>query len=432
MDTKRFRTRASWSALVVGLAFSGLVSAQDAPSDCVVQGALAYDNWTRTGAGGSGLPAGESSGDYLRCKACHGWDRLGVEGGYVRRTRTSSRANAGAGDGDSTSRAITTGTVTAADIRHENIGRSYADGTGSWVAKNAPDNRNAANTAAHASGYTLGNQHPDFSAAGPNGGDTRLTDEQVNCLVEFLNYEPGDQSAYFAKIDPTQNPVLYAIVDTADAAAGKTYYDDNCAGCHGAPADEMLPYLSEDGKFSEFAQKVTWGIPNVSAMSRSSMGNPSPQTVADIMLYMQQEGGTGFPLNAGINGNWYGGEDRNFEGFQLEVSAQDDGLVLVASFYTYDTTGNQIWLFGVGPVDGNTADVEVYIFDGPSWGAAFNPADANQEVWGTGSFTATSCDSVSMSVAPNAAAQALGFTNLEYPLVRVTTPAMPCPSVAQN
>ena len=45
-----------------------------------------------------------------RCKACHGWDRRGTDGGYVRRSREETRPNAGTGDGDSTSREIVTGT----------------------------------------------------------------------------------------------------------------------------------------------------------------------------------------------------------------------------------------------------------------------------------------------------------------------------------
>jgi hypothetical protein len=53
-------------------------------STCQDEGALAYDNWTKTDAGGTGsLPAGEPSSDYVRCKSCHGWDHLGADGGYA-------------------------------------------------------------------------------------------------------------------------------------------------------------------------------------------------------------------------------------------------------------------------------------------------------------------------------------------------------------
>ena len=76
---------------------------------CIELGALAYDNWTAIDGGGSGLPAGESNVDYLRCKSCHGWDRLGEFGGYVRRTRTADRPNAGLGDLNDASRYIAPG-----------------------------------------------------------------------------------------------------------------------------------------------------------------------------------------------------------------------------------------------------------------------------------------------------------------------------------
>jgi cytochrome c553 len=409
---------------LLALMMPAMAAAQTEPSDCVELGALAFDNWTKTEAGGSGLPAGESSADYLRCKACHGWDRMGTEGGYVRRSRTASRPNAGAGDGDVTPRAIATGTVTADQIAHGGIGRSYADGSGSWVP--LEQMHHSQNKSEHAAGYTLGNQHPDFSAGGPNGSDVVPTAEQLNCLAEFLNFEDADPSVYFSAIYPLQNPVLYSIVPTADAVAGEAFFE-TCEGCHGAPAEFVLGYLEEDGKFSELAHKARWGIPNAE-MTRDALGDPSSADIANLLLYLQQLGGTGFAMNAGLDGNWYGGPDRNYEGFQLEVADFGSGLVLVATFYTYDTEGNQVWLLGVGPVDGNSADVTVYIYDGPSWGAGFNPADANEVEWGNGSFVAHSCGSVSMSLTPNAESLAAGFTDLEYDLIRVTTPAMTCPT----
>ncbi|MDH4021040.1 MAG: hypothetical protein OEU84_15720, partial [Xanthomonadales bacterium] len=44
-------------------------------------------------------------------------------------------------------------------------------------------------------------------------------------------------------------------------------------------------------------------------------------------------------LNAGLTGNWWGGVDRNSEGFMVEVANSSGALVLVASFYTYDDAG---------------------------------------------------------------------------------------------
>jgi cytochrome c553 len=231
---------------------------QDEPSACVEQGGLAYDNWTKEDSGGTGsLPDGAEDSDYVRCKACHGWDHMATDGGYVRRSRNEGRSNAGAGDGDMTSRNISFAareegvTVTADMIWHMGTGRAYADGKGSWVALD--ETHSAANKAAHSEGFTLGNQHPDYSTGG-------MTQEQADCLAEFLNFADADPTAYFADINPNMNPVLYTIVDTADAAAGESFYSDNCNGCHGDPAGEspvgapeggILAYLAQDGKFAQ-------------------------------------------------------------------------------------------------------------------------------------------------------------------------------------
>lgn len=141
---------------------------------------------------------------------------------------------------------------------------------------------------------------------------------------------------------------------------------------------------------------------------------------------------SGFEINAGLNGNWFGGTDRNGEGFQFEVVLIGANPYLIATFYTYDDAGNQVWLLGVGPVDGDTADIDIYIYDGATFGSGFDPADVNETAWGTGTITASSCSSMHVMLEPNAAAQANGFTDLEYDLVRVATPAANCPIEIPN
>ncbi len=88
--------------------------------------------------------------------------------------------------------------------------------------------------------------------------------------------------------------------------------------------------------------------------------------------------------------------------------------------------GNQVYLVAQGTVDGNTAEVTVYITDGAMWGDAFDPDDVNLVVWGTGFFMAGGCDALSFELTPNEAMQARGFTDLEYDLVRLTQPVA-CP-----
>jgi len=400
--------------------FSSFALAQEEPSECVATGAMAFENWTKEDSGGTGdLPDGVESKDYIRCKACHGWDRRGTDGGYVERSRKDTRPNAGDGDGDSTSRAIVTGTVTADQIAHAGSGRTYAQGKGSWVA--LADPASAVNTAAHQEGYTLGNQHPDFSG-GP------MTQDQVDCLMEFLNFENGDPSVYFSAINPSVKPVLYTIVSTADAAAGETFYADNCAGCHGDPAQDSSPiplpdgggvlsYLDGDGKYSELAHKTRWGIPDTS-MTRDAIGSPSAADIANLLLWLQEVGEDGFAMNPGLTGTWWNGLARDGEGVLLEVGKSLGVPTIFAAMYTYDSMGNQAWLVMQGTVMGDMADVLVWITDGPVWGDNYNPADYNRMDWGSGTFMFTSCGLGAMSLMPNEAMLAAGYSDLAYDLNR--------------
>jgi hypothetical protein len=408
---------------------------QAAPATCLDQGALAYDNWTSADAGGSGvLPAGAESVDYVRCKSCHGWDRMGTDGGYHRRSRQSGRPNAGAGDTDQTSRNVSLAarqgtSVTADMILHTGDGRLFSEGAGSWV--DLDNDHSADNKAMHSFGYTLGNQHPDFSAGA-------LTQQQLDCLVEFLNAPDADHAVYFSDIDPSQEPVLYTIISSADASAGESFYGAQCMSCHGEPGEAssangpdggILAYLDGDGKFSEFAHKVRWGIPDT-AMNREAMGSPAAADVANMMLWLQELGQRGFAINPGLSGNWWGGKTRSGEGFLIDVAHNLMGdTIVVVSFYTYDSLGNQVWLIGSGTAVGNSAEVTLVMPAGAMWGDDFDPGDNVETPWGTGTFTFTSCGSGQMALAPNAEMQNNFFTALQYSISReILIPGIECPT----
>jgi hypothetical protein len=414
-------TRYMAPTLVGMLMVTATAVAQDEPSECVEMGGLAYDDWTKEESGGAGeLPQGVDNKDYIRCKACHGWDHMATDGGYVRRSRKDTRPNAGAGDGDSTSRNISLAAregadVTADMIWHDGTGRAYTEGTGSWVPLD--DTHSSANKAAHSNGYTLGNQHPDYTLGG-------LTQMQADCLAEFLNFAGADPTAYFSAIDPSVNPVLYTIVDTADANAGETFFNDSCSGCH--TLQFTLDYLESDGKFSELAHKARWGAPGT-PMTRGLMGDPTAENIADMLLYLQQAGGTGFALNPGLTGTWWN-EDRSGEGFLLEVGYVGGELYMFASFYTYDSEGNQVWLTAqLTSADGATATVDVFMPEGGQWGDNFDPASVTVTPWGAGTFAFTGCGGATATLTPNAEMEAMGFTEWSDALTRSLEPGIDCP-----
>lgn len=159
----------------------------------------------------------------------------------------------------------------------------------------------------------------------------------------------------------------------------------------------------------------------------TAMTADNDRFLGNLFAYLAGEAGETFVINAGLNGNWWKGPDRNGEGTQLEVVLSNGQLTVVATVYSYDTSGDQVFLIAVGEVSGNSVDVNVYITEGGLWGAAFDPDLLDEDEWGTGNFTATSCNTVHLSLSPNAQYLARGFTNLAYDMVRVTAPVAPCP-----
>jgi mono/diheme cytochrome c family protein len=217
------------------------------------KGGLVWSKWTDAVAGGSGYPEGFDSGkgDFLRCKACHGWDGMGANGGYVRRSAKDSRPNPAPGSDLSPK----FGLVTSEEVLYSEKGRELSD-----YSKAMP-------------------------AFGKKGG---LTEQQVKDVVAFLN--KGPKIGEFATLDTSAKPVSYTF-KSPDLNAGKSLYAANCASCHnedGNGSDMSLKkYFSEDGKYSEGFHKAVYGAGGKSEMTREASGNLSGKQAADILAYIQ-------------------------------------------------------------------------------------------------------------------------------------------------
>jgi len=140
--------------------------------------------------------------------------------------------------------------------------------------------------------------------------------------------------------------------------------------------------------------------------------------------------GNGFAINPGLSGNWWGGLPRSGEGFLIDVAINFNGdTIIVVSFYTYDSIGNQVWLIGNAQINGNTAEIALLIPEGAKWGGAYNPDDSDEIPWGTGTFTFTSCGAGHIALVPNEVMINNGFTSLEYDIKRdILTPGIECPT----
>jgi hypothetical protein len=165
-------------------------------------------------------------------------------------------------------------------------------------------------------------------------------------------------------------------------------------------------------------------------MTRAAIGTPGSQEMIDVMLYLQEyvAENTEFDITGGIGGTWWL-DERDGEGFLLDVAPNEDGSwEVVATYYTYDGMGNQVWLSGNATAEGGSVTVPVIITDGGVFGTFFDPMTVNRVHWGTLEFTFTSCLTGRVEVNPNAdmLEAGLGFEALDFDLTRLTQPAS-CP-----
>ncbi len=200
---------------------SPTTSATPSPATLALGGRL-YDSWSK--AAPATLPSGNSplwatqttntrtGADTWRCKECHGWDYKGKDGAY----------------GSGSHKTGFTGV--------------YGASSAKTVEQLAAILKGSANASHSFSAY--------------------LNDEQINALSAFLKSGVIDTTQYIDSA--TKKP------KSADAAKGKTFYEANCASCHGADgktlnfgktdAPEYVGNIASDNPW-EFLHKVRSGQP---------------------------------------------------------------------------------------------------------------------------------------------------------------------------
>jgi predicted CXXCH cytochrome family protein len=257
-----------------------------------------------------------------------------------------------------------------------------------------------------------------------NDGDGQRDGDDPDCQENSLPTQPGmlsasavtDSSAtvqWGASSDDDGDPISYQVDYRRN---GETPWSDG-----GSTGNSSQPLSGLDADQS-YDVRVTPNDGTGDGPSRSATN-----------LFQTEAGGPTFTMDAGLNGNWWNGLDRNGEGVQVEVSDGGNGsLTFVATIYSYDDMGNQIFLIAVGTVNGDTVEVDVFITEGGLWGDDYDPSLVVESEWGSGTFTASSCEAMHMSLMPNAQFQGMGYTDLMYDLMRLTTPAAPCPAEVSN
>ena len=102
-----------------------------------------------------------------------------------------------------------------------------------------------------------------------------------------------------------------------------------------------------------------------------------------------------------VSGSYFEADVESRRGLFLKyIPTAPEAGVLFAAYYTYDeTTGEPFWVTGSAPVQAGdfTADLQLILTDGGSFGAEVgNPVTAD-DAWGTGTVTVNSCSDITWS-----------------------------------
>lgn len=96
--------------------------------------------------------------------------------------------------------------------------------------------------------------------------------------------------------------------------------------------------------------------------------------------FTQIGGGVPLTITAAFSGAWFDAT-QNGHGFLFQVLP---GGIVVVYWFTFDSEGNPVWLFGVGEIDGDRVEFDLlWEPDGPAFPPDFDPADFDAIPWGT-------------------------------------------------
>lgn len=200
--------------------------------------------------------------DFYRCKQCHAWDLKAKFGSYIRRGPTATRP-------DVSSVQLTN--LQIADISELFDGIKNTGGAPVSVARTA-DGTNAS---------LGGNEHPDYG--------TILTDNQIWDLVKFLREGAFDVDNLYASntvgVYPTGTISYSDFGFNGNTSLGLTYYNNNCASCHGADGTT----ISLEGRsIGQFVRNKPYEIQHkaVSGQLGTSMG-PTPTSFEEMLGFLK-------------------------------------------------------------------------------------------------------------------------------------------------
>ena len=122
------------------------------------------------------------------------------------------------------------------------------------------------------------------------------------------------------------------------------------------------------------------------------------------------------PVRTDLDGYWF---DPAQSGHGFHVEAQHDGTLL-ATWYTFDAAGRQLWLVASGALEGGSAVLQAHRTEGGAFPPAFDPQALSTHAWGTLWIDFSDCAHASVRWE---ALDADAFAPGSMPLQRLSRPA---------
>jgi hypothetical protein len=122
-----------------------------------------------------------------------------------------------------------------------------------------------------------------------------------------------------------------------------------------------------------------------------------------------------FIITKSFTGSWFD-PNKSGQGFLIEIINTNGQKQALATWYTYDTAGNQLWLIGVGAIQQQQITFEMRLTEGGAFGNAHDPNNISSTVWGDVTLAFTNCNTATASWSPVLP----GFGAGSMPLTRLT------------
>ena len=185
-----------------------------------------------------------ASGDFFRCKQCHGWDGLGSNGAYISRGPKTTRPNVSG--------------LNLYQLAQNSTGQELFDAMKETT--NRRDISYDLSTYDPATNNVEGDKMPNFNQL--------LSDDQIWGIVKFMKDGMFDVSALYdatyTGTYPTGSATFANVGLDGNPANGASFYSSNCAACHGSTGTQIDLEGRTIGKFTrekpnEMQHKVKYG-----------------------------------------------------------------------------------------------------------------------------------------------------------------------------